>query len=377
MRKGDTSTFNSSTYEKTAEEMRSRGEKVHDRAQQVFRETGQLDPLVNIFGKRRTSRNAFQENPDGTCTLTHGIKLPIFSGGDGTASMGEYLSLTFMSMKELFGMFSALDRYQIDLSIGVLQDVDDEHAVFQMAEFESDNRAADHVRLLFPDKHGGDTPEDYDLGLYYLDQAVDTDIHFYGLKGYLFITADSDGRGSVSPSDVKRHLGLDMQMIQSTKNICQRLLEKWHFYLIQVKNNDECTTWWTDKVGSSRVIRIDDGHLLDEVQSGLIYVTETLQPNRQGLEEFLRAGNTNQRISSYDIDRIWGWLQTARIHFGAQAKLPGFDSIPKPGDIFAHYRDPWPIGHPRAGENPSATGKTSTPSTPPTPSPDPIPWDKL
>lgn len=378
MRRGDTATFNSAVHETTVKEMSFRHESVHDRGEEVFRQTGQLDPMVNIFGKRRASRNAFEKNPDGTtCTLTCGIKLPVVTCTDGTGSMGGNVAKAFNSMQAIFDMLFALKhRYHLDLSEAVVQDVRDEHPVYQMAQFESDNKAAEHVRLLCPDRDGKDNTEDYDLGLLYLDQAVDTDIGQYGLKGYLFVIADSDGRGYVTPESAKKYLGLDIQGNKSTKSICQSLIQKWHFYFIQVEGSYSCNEWWTNNLGSSRLITIDDPDLLAEVQAGLIYVTETAQPNRDGLATFLFAGGANKKISEYDIDRIWGWLQTARIHFGAQAKLPGFDSIPKPGDVFAHYRDPWPIGHPRAIENPSATGNTTPPITP-APSPDPIPWDKL
>jgi hypothetical protein len=364
--------------------MRSHDEDVHARARQVIRETGKLDPSVRVLKTeqgpvRRASRNAFVKNPDGTCTLTLGIKLPIFDGGDGTGSMGEYIALNFNSMKELFGMLAGLqERYQIDLSVGVLQDVGDDHDVFQMAQFESDNKAAEHVRQLLPDSQGGDGTEDYDLGLCYLDMGVDTDINQYGLKGYILLTADADGRGFVSPGAVKKYFGFDLQSERSTENICQSLLKKWHVFFVQVKGSSTCTNWWSEQLGRDRIVRVDDGNLLAEVKAGIIYVTETLQPDRDGLEKFLLAGGANKRISDYDIDRIWGWLQSIRTHFGDQAKLPGYNDIPMPGAVFDHYRDPWPIDHRRAKENPSAGGKpapaASTASA--TPSED-IDWNKM
>jgi hypothetical protein len=365
--------------------MKARGEDVHARAIHVVRSTGMLDPNVRVYKTEqgpvsRVSRNAFIKNPDNTCILACGIKLPIITATDGTGSMGENVAKAFESMKEIFGMLRGLQsRYQIDLSQAVMQDIGDPHDVFQMSQFESDNRAAEHVRLLLPDKGGGDNTEDYDLGLGYLDLGVNTDINQYGLKGYLLIIADADGRGSVSPEAMEEYFGFKIQGRRNTKSICQSLLKKWHLYFIEVDGGCNCTSWWSEQLGGGdRIIQISNADLLAEVEAGLIYVTETLQPDRDGLEKFLLAGDTNKRISSENVDRIWNYLQSIKAHFGEQARLPGYNDIPKPGDVFAHYRDPWPINHPRARENPSAGGSpASTTADSSTPPKEDIPWNNL
>ena len=374
----DTGYFSPAIHHKTVSAMRSRGERVHDKAEKVYQQTGQLDPNVAVKYSIRRSNNAFTRNPDGkTCTLSCGIKLPIITCTDGTASMGDNVAKAFESMEELFGMLSQLKgRYHVDLSEAVVQDVCDRHDVFQMAQFESDNRAAEHVRLLYPDKNGGDWPEDYDLGLCYIDQAVQTDIVQYGLKGYLFIIADAIGRDHVTPELVWERLGLKIQGNQTTKSICQSLLKKWHVYFIQVKSDSDCRSWWSEQLGHNRIVSVSQasGHLLAQIEAGLIYVTENSQPSLEGLEKFLSFGSQQTE----DVRIVWNYLQSVRDHFGDQARLSGYDNIPKPGDVFAHYRDPWPIGHPRFSENPSQ--KESSPSvetSPAAPTADEIPWDKL
>lgn len=363
MRNDDVRTFNSEAHRSTVEKMRERGEKAHDEGEKIFKETGKLDQNVNIFGASRESRNAFAKNPDGTCTLVNGIKLPVISDTDGTGSMGENVAKALYAMGNLYSLLNRFDRYQIDLSVAVVQDISDKHPVVQMAQFESDNRAAEHVKKLVPDKNGDDPDEDYDLALWYVDNKVETDIVRYGLKGYYFMIADAKGRGSVTKEKVKRHLGHEMQASSiSTKEICKQLLEQWHFFFIQVDGSDSTENWWADKIGRPRIIRINDSDLLAEVQASLVYVTETLQPSKNGLKEFLKNTETNRQLDDFQIEDIWQWLQSAKSLFGAQAKLPGYNNIPKPGDIFTNYRDVWPIGHTKTTEKiPEKTETTSQP----------------
>ncbi|MFA6184643.1 MAG: hypothetical protein WCT51_01160 [Candidatus Shapirobacteria bacterium] len=361
--KRHTETFSSSHYEKTVSEMRTRGEKVHDAGQKVYRETGKLDPMVDIKGKTRESRNAFIDNGNNTCLLTKGIKMPVVSCGDGTGSMGENVGKVFFGMKKLFDMLSPFQlRYQIDLSVAVVQDVQDKHPVFQMAQFESSNLAAEHVTKLIPDKDGGDSDEDYDLGLCYINDRVNIDINQYCLKGYLFIIADACGRGRVLASDVKNHLGYEIQSRSIyTKKICQELLKKWHVFFIQINSSYPTSSWWSDLLGDNRVIFGCDADYLAELQAGLMYITETEEPLETSFIAFLQASGNN-KISDYDAKKIWQIIQPAKPLFGAQAKLDVFNNIPKPGDIFSHYRNPWPIGHARESENPTTNSVVTTPS---------------
>lgn len=379
-------TFDAAAFRTTVADMHVRGEKAHDRGERVYDATGQLDPLVNIFGQTRVSHNALISEGD-VFRLVHGPKLPILFATDGTGSMGKNVAKAFYAMEIIDAMLAPLrNRYQTDLSFAVMQDVGDPHPVFQMPQWESDQRFADHVRLLVPDKSGGDAPEDYDQGLAYVWMASQTDIHdFYSLRGYFLIVGDQIGRGQVYPDDVKRHLGHNLQSVVSTRKICQALLEKWHLYFVQVGSgggaiHNEVTSWWKDKLGKGRVMIVPNPDLLAEVQAGLVYVVETAQPSLDGLTQFLSAGGANRRIGQNEIRDVWNWLQDARSHFGAQTMLPGHKDLPKPGDVFAHYRHAWPIGHPRAGENVTPEGETPTRPAEPTKTPKSsklIDWSKL
>lgn len=387
-RVSDTSTFNTKAFAETVETMRSRREKVHDTGERVYRETGKLDPNVDIHGKWRISHNSLVRDGD-RFILKNGIALPIFSGFDGTGSMGKNVAKAFEAIPVLDTMLSGIrDRYNTQIASAVVQDVIDEHPVFQMTQFESDNRIPEQIRLLVPDHGGGDETEDYDLCPAYLWLATQTDIvNFYGLRGYTMIVGDQIGRSKVTAENVKEHLGHTLQTaFMSTKAICQTLLSKWHMFYVHVGSGgggsrDFATEWWIDKLGQGRVVIVPDPDLLAEVQAGLIYATETLTPTESDMIEFLLAGGTNKRISKKNAGEVWRWIKEAGIPFGAQAKLAGYNDIPKPGDVFAHFRHAWPEGHPRAGENitPSESGESESAMLPdPTrKSSGPIDWSKF
>lgn len=388
MRTKDVADFNTSAHKSTVEDMARRREAVHTRGEEIYRRTGKLGPNVDIFGKKRVSHNALVKE-DGKARLTRGIKMPIVYLTDGTGSMGENVGKAFLAMGEQFAMLNFLaDLYQPDLSVGVVQDVCDRHPPHQMAEWESDNRAADHIRDLVPDHGGGDETEDYQLGLWYLLTQTDVDIHRYGLKPYCLLVADQICREQVRPDEVSTYLGHAMSGQMSTRDVCQKLLANWHLFYVQVGSggggsNNWVTDWWRDKMGRDRVVIVPDPDRLAEVQAGLVYATETLQPTREGMVAFLLAGGANKRLSDSEATEVWGWIEKAGIPFGAQARLPGYDAIPKPGDLFAHYRDTWPIGHPRAGENPPhVEGEEAVPAEPPAEAPDktegkPIDWSRF
>jgi hypothetical protein len=339
--------------------MRERGEDVHYTGRRHVQETGAIHPYVDA-SKNRGSHNAMipGEEP-GVFVLVNGIALPFLNMFDGTGSTAHWLEEFFLSAERQYKLLDgARPRYNTQLASAMVQDVCDRNPVVQISQFESDERSAEQVRLLQPDGNGCDSTEDYDLGLV-MGQFIYADIWtFYELKGYFTLTADEIGRGSVRKADVKK-LGQSLDQIQGgdrleTSAICQHLLTKWHFFYLQVPSQGSqmiryTTDWWNDVLGSGRVIKVQDPRLLAEVRAGLVYVTEALHPTREGLAEFLRGGSKQQNAA--DLDTIWRMVHAAEEHFGAQAQLPGYQDIPRPGDVFAHYRHAWPIGHPREAEN--------------------------
>ena len=353
MKSGDTSTFNTERYTRTVSEMKSRGEEVHTKGREIYRKTKRMDPLVDVKGTLRLSHNSFKKSDDGKAILVNGVALPIWSAFDATGSMGELAGIAHAAMGNIMAMLNGIRYcYNPQLSSSVIQDVGDEHPVYQMAQFETDERVAEQIRLLIPDGDGGDSTEDYQLALAYLMLAVDTDIfNFYNLKGYGFVVGDEIGRTSATVDDVKQHLGHTLQKSMTTKAVAKEVLKKWHLFYILVKGSSGTRSWWLDKLGAGRVVVCDNPSLLAEVQAGLVYVTETEQPTVEGLYEFLKAGGSNKKATKKIAEEIWGWITEAGVEFGAQTKLAGYADIPLPGAVFEHYRHQWPVGHARFAEN--------------------------
>lgn len=361
----DVRTFDAEAYRGTVEHMRSRGEDVHAKGREVLEATGSLHPNVSIQGvKPRGSHNAMVPGDEpGIYVLPNGISLPVLSMFDGTGSTAHWVRDFFHAAERQYRRLDGVrSRYNPQLASAVVQDVYNVRMhglpVVQVSQFEGDERSADQVRLLQPASMGNDTTtEDYDLGLYYATLITGDLWEFYGLRGYYTLTLDEIGRGFVTAEGVREFLGQPVDMARmETADICQRLLEHWNLFILQVPSGGTnmipyTREWWTERVGGSRVIQVEDPRLLADVRAALVYVTEAVNPTQQGLELFLRSDDPKNAIDAADVSRIWRSIQVAGELFSVQANLPGYNAIPRPGDKFRHFRHAWPIGHPRESEN--------------------------
>ncbi|MBI2595804.1 hypothetical protein HYW46_03690 [Candidatus Daviesbacteria bacterium] len=345
--------------------MNQRHEGVHDAGKTYRDVTGHLHPNVDIVGKKpRESHNAMVPSDEpGTYLLTHGVSLPVLSLFDGTGSTSQYVGDFFRTAERQYKLLDGVrTRYNPQLATGVVNDFYNVHndglPVVQVSQFESDERSAEQVRLLQPASMGNDSSaEDYDLGLYYALSVYADTWTYYGLKGYLTIALDEIGRGFVTAEGVREYLGQAADFLNmATEEICRQLLEHWHPFVLQVPTYTGrllpyTTDWWAEKLGGrSRIIQVENPGLLADVRAALVYVTEASKPSKQGLIEFLRTGD-KVTIDAANLNQVWRMVQVAQEHFGAQSKLPGYQDIPRPGDVFAHYRHAWPISHSRQGEN--------------------------
>lgn len=365
MRTRDAHTFDSKAYETTVRRMRTRGEGVHDVGREHKQKTGSIHPYVDVR-QNRGSHNAMILNDKGQPALVNGVALPICSMFDGTGSTSHWLTDFFHAAERQYMLMDGTrTRYNTQFASGVVQDICDigHSPVVQLTQFESDERSAEQVRLLLPAGDGGDTTEDYDLGLV-AGLLIDADIwKFYGLKGYFTLVADDIGRGFVTSKGVHEYLGQSLGQLGlfqnadrvTTPEICRQLFKHWHLFLLQVPARgmlSYSTSWWSDVLGRSRVVQVPDPSLLAEVRAGLVYVTEATTPTMQGMIEFMqRDANQGPTVRPEVVENIWRIVHQAEEHFSAQTKLPGYHEIPLPGDVFAHYRHAWPIGHSRESEN--------------------------
>jgi len=389
-RSSDTVTYNPEVHKETVKRMEARREEVHARGRRVYEETGKLDPLVDVMKAFRVARNSMVKSKDGY-VLKNGIALPILSASDGTGSMADNLKRTFFAMNALETLLDPVRAmgYNTQLASAVAQDVQDRHPVAQESQYETDNRREEQIRLLVPDADGGDPTEDYQFLMAYVMLANQTDLSdFYGLKGYFFLMADQICRERLTREDFLERTGHTLQSAtMTTKVIAQALQEKWHFYYLQVGSGGEggrrndITRWWEERSMKSRILIVPDPDYLAEAEAALIYVSENLQPKREDFVKFLVEGTkSNKRRTAKEAEMVWEWLIESGIPFGAQAKLRTVlgCELPKPGDVFEHFRHAWPKDHPKASTNAIPTDDAKAPSTTGRkPKPGTIDWAKL
>lgn len=334
----DVATFSSTKHEETVAAMRSRREAVHDKGEEVYRRTGKMDPLVSVKGGQiRKSRFVWAENPDGTFTLKDLKRHKMFAT-DGTGSFASYIAAAFEAAPRINAILEGnRNGYLMDFSFSVVQDRDDPHDVVQVPQFESDNKFAEHMRLLVPDASGGDTPEDYDLLLWYAANQVRADWNHFGGLGYFVLLLDAPGRGVVEKRLVREHLGVELQNDVRTEDVWQQLLRKFHGFVVVFSETGRSTDFWRRVTGQGRTILAPAHELFAEIQTGLVYVTDTAKPTEEGLYNFLRAGGQNGGIDRRDATRIWRAYEEARVPFGANTRLGV--TMPKPGDVFPSIPD--------------------------------------
>lgn len=339
--------YKTDVHRETVKRVEASGASFNATARQEYNRTGQLPEMVNVYGKIRKSRDIYLPVADQSIfTLPYGVKMPVISLIDGTGSMGTpRVKMAFQCMGDLFSMLKSLGLpYQWDLAVGICQDYKDKHPVFQMSEWESSNIIDSHTSQLIPDNGGKDTTEDYQYGLWYIDQKTEIDIIRRDLLGYLFLGADADSRETLDPDQILQHLGHNVQEEFNLVSICQSLCQKWHFFLLNVGGEINVRHWWEQRMGSGHVVDVLDINLMAVVQVGLIYAMETLQPNRDGLAKIIAASNLNIPVESYQIDNVWSWLTEAKIPFGAQARRPNHSRMKELVSAkFSNDRDIWPI----------------------------------
>jgi hypothetical protein len=363
---GHTATFNSKKHEATVSEMRSRRESVHEKGAEVLRTTGKMDKLVSVRnGEVRKSQFAFTKQEDGTFLLAKGPKVPFMFATDGTGSFGENVGHAFHAAPKVYNMLEQNARgvFHMDFSFSVFQDRDDRYDCIQVPEFESDNKFAEHMRLLLPANSGGDQDEDYDYGIWYAANRVEATLFRYGGKGLFTLLLDACGRGTVEPRMVQHLLGgTAPQSSVSTKQVWQNLSQKFHPFVVIYNSIGGSDSWWRNICGRDHVVIAPRTDLFDEIQAGLWYMVNTLQPTEEGLGLFLNAGGQNPQSAS-DVRAIWKAYIDAGVPFGANVKM-GIE-LPKVGDTFASMDDMWPIGHAKAGMKlPALPAGSAAPSLP-------------
>lgn len=356
-------TFNTHEHERDVREMHALREEVHAPGERVFERTGHIADEVNVFGKKRVSRNSMKAKGD-KLELTNGVALPWWNEFDLTTSMRENVEICFEELGMLYDLTEWLrQKWNLQMANSGVQDIGDTTPVFQMTEFESDNRIAKWLRLILSGKNGWDPTEDYDMGEAFGWIAVETDIYtYYKMKGYRFVIGDQQGRGSISSAALLHHLGHELpngKAEMATRDITRALSERWHQYYLQVALNDQpatrnfATRYWEDAMGPGHVVLVPQATLLAETQISVVYLLENARVSQKEYIDFIMESTkaANKPVTREQAENIWAALQVAGIDIGAQTRLPNYAILPKPGSLFTHHRHAWPIDHANAHLN--------------------------
>ena len=183
-----------------------------------------LDPLADGSLVTREARDS-DDHPAST---------PIAVIFDETGSMGEVPKMLVEKLDGLHGLV-ARKGYVTDPQIcfGAVGDGRlYEKAPFQIGQFESDNRMADQLGLIYLEgQGGGNGGESYGLIARFFDTQVVTDAwEKRGQKGYLFIVGDEPYFDQVDAKELA-YLGIDEEP-QSTADLFNRVQERWHVFFI-------------------------------------------------------------------------------------------------------------------------------------------------
>ncbi len=348
-------TFTSAAYKATASSVRSEGGSATKRGEQRHKEGKGLDPLVDPkgFGGIRRSLNRVESTAKGYKLLV-GTAILKETRFDTTGSMGGNVQLAFDTLPRSYHLLkevpgAPLARYDLQVINAIFGDVSDSYVLCR-SQAEMDEKIAEQLRLMVPERAGGDSDEDPQYGLFgaaYLTAAAITKL---GLKSYDFTVTDARGRGSLDASTLIRVFGdevfdrtsdngyqINRKKLPTTEEVVQDLLKISHAFLIQVENDARVHRFWKEIYGADRIITIPTLEHLPEVEAVIIGLTEgTL--SLQEVEPFLKKNSEMSTATAIAIAR-----GVANIPLKAQALLPNFDRVPLAGALFKNKDDAWPI----------------------------------
>jgi hypothetical protein len=345
-------TLSRESYAKAVETHVPKSGPATKRAEQIAHETGKLNPLVDPagYGVIRRSLPRLEELDNGLWQMTVGTPMPIETRVDTTGSMGGNVDVVLRVLPHSYELCSeVLPGYDIQIATGIFGDVVDDFVLCR-PQFEMEaEKIVQQLTLMVPERKGGDTPEDPDLGIFGSAYLTNRYINKLGLRGYDFTVSDAPGRGRLDERQLIRVFGpdvfdkvaqngfqIDRNNLPDTTEVVQTLLRDTHAFFLQVGADRDTTDFWTNVFGSERVVILPSTELLPQVQAAIIGLTEaTLELSN--VEKFLIKNN----VDKDDARRIA--RSVARIPIGAQAALPNFSKRPQKDDLFKNKTDLWPI----------------------------------
>jgi hypothetical protein len=217
------------------------------------------------------------------------------------------------------------------------------------------------LSLMVPVRDGGDKPEDPQYGLFAGAYLTAGYINKIGLKGYDFTVSDAPARERLDEQQLYRIFGNDIfehvaeihpqkqraRMLR-TATVVKDLLQGAHAFFLQVGQDDDTRSFWTEMFGEGRVVMLPSTELLPYVQAVIIGLTEGTLSLAE-VKGFLTRNNLGAREAERIVRSV------AHIPLRAQAMLPNFSRRPKKGDLFLKKTDLWPMNPQDQGLKKSGT----------------------
>lgn len=350
------STFSETAYKRVATEVKEDGGSATSKGEQRHREGKGLHELVDPkgYGVIRRSYGPFEAKGK-NFTLVRGVAMLIEMELDTTGSMGGNVDLAFRSLPKTYNLLAKgprapLSRYDVQMITAIFGDVEDNYILCR-SQAEMDEQIAEQMRLMVPEKQGGDPTEDPHYGLFGAAYLTHTHLQRYELKHYHFMATDALSREKFSISNLKRVFGeevfdkvrenghdINEKQLPELRQVVNELLTRAHAFMLQIGSDSSVTDFWKRIYGNDRVIILPDTQCLAEVQAVIIGLTEgTL--DLQSLEAFLvNEAKLSSSVASTIVRAV------SKIPIGAQAALENFSKLPVAGDVFADKNDLWPIG---------------------------------
>lgn len=345
--------FTRSLYKSALESLDVGTKHVTKRAEQQALATGKLNPLVDPAGFNviRLSLPRVEKhivNDKEIYELTVGTPMPVETRVDTTGSMGDNVDVSMRVLPEAFELWSkVLPDYDLQVATGIFADVSDNFPLCR-PQFEMNaEKIVKQLTLMVPERDGGDTIEDPDIGIFGGAYLVRAYINRIKLKGYDFTVTDAPGRGEIDQRQLERVFGSQVfeKVAENGHKISNRdrielkevwndLLDRAHAFIIQVGSSFQTNQFWAKHCGKERVVSIPDTEYLPYVQAVIIGLTEgTLLLS--DVPKFLAESN----MLKSDINRIC--MSVANIPIAAQAMLPNFNKRPVKGDLFDGKPNVW------------------------------------
>lgn len=212
---------------------------------------------------------------------------------------------------------------------------------FQCGSFASDERTLiNNLARLYPEKMGGDGPEDPQYGLLYAAYLTLAEVFELGIKGYHFTVTDAPAHGyfkrehieKIYGNDVFRAFRENLAVHRNTDIFCMEHLQHlkmetlvadlkrlYHAFVILTGDDNDAWRYWCVIYGKNRVFQIPSIEFLPQVEAGIIALTEGTRKLDSDFRNWLKQCNERS------ISAEHGML--GRLRFGYASKFT--DSLMK------------------------------------------------